>query len=200
MGNIWVSSWQLSDWAGKLDIVILLFLSIYSWYIMFYKFFYLRSVERKNNIMKDIITYGKKIIVIKCPLFFVLKECKRIIDKKGDIKEEEIEKIIFIESNKLKTDLSFLATITSIAPFLGLLGTVWGLLMAFNNIAATGSASTRVISSGVAEALITTVYGLLVAIPAAVGYNYFQDKTEKIKTDMFSITGDILNYLKIKNE
>jgi len=200
MGNIWVSSWQLSDWAGKLDIVILLFLSIYSWYIMFYKFFYLRSVERKNNILKDIITYGKKIIVIKCPLFFVLKECKRIIDKKGDIKEEEIEKIIFIESNKLKTDLSFLATITSIAPFLGLLGTVWGLLMAFNNIAATGSASTRVISSGVAEALITTVYGLLVAIPAAVGYNYFQDKTEKIKTDMFSITGDILNYLKIKNE
>jgi len=200
MGNIWVSSWQLSDWVGKLDIVILLFLSIYSWYIMFYKFFYLRSVERKNNILKDIITYGKKIIVIKCPLFFVLKECKRIIDKKGDIKEEEIEKIIFIESNKLKTDLSFLATITSIAPFLGLLGTVWGLLMAFNNIAATGSASTRVISSGVAEALITTVYGLLVAIPAAVGYNYFQDKTEKIKTDMFSITGDILNYLKIKNE
>jgi len=200
MGNIWVSSWQLSDWAGKLDIVILLFLLKYSWYNMFYKFFYLRSVERKNNIMKDIITYGKKIIVIKCPLFFVLKECKRIIDKKGDIKEEEIEKIIFIESNKLKTDLSFLATITSIAPFLGLLGTVWGLLMAFNNIAATGSASTRVISSGVAEALITTVYGLLVAIPAAVGYNYFQDKTEKIKTDMFSITGDILNYLKIKNE
>ncbi|HRR95368.1 MAG TPA: MotA/TolQ/ExbB proton channel family protein [Candidatus Ratteibacteria bacterium] len=200
MGNIWVSSWQLSDWAGKLDIVILLFLSIYSWYIMFYKFFYLRSVERKNNILKDIITYGKKIIVIKCPLFFVLKECKRTIDKKGDIKEEEIEKMIFIESNKLKTDLSFLATIISIAPFLGLLGTVWGLLMAFNNIAATGSASASVISSGVAEALITTFYGLLVAIPAAFGYNYFQDKTEKIKIDMFNITGDIIDYLKRKNE
>jgi len=199
MGNIWISSWQLSDWAAKCDIVILIFLSIYSWYIMFYKFFYLRDVEKKNIILKNMIVSNNKIKPIKCPLFYTLREGKKILEKKGDIGEEEIEKIIFLESNKLKTNLSFLATIISVAPFLGLLGTVWGLLMAFNNIAATGSASTKVISSGVAEALITTVYGLLVAIPAAFGYNYFQEKIDKIKTDMFSITTDILNYLR-KNE
>lgn len=200
MGNILISSWQKSDLAGKIDIIILILLSIYSWYIIFSKYFSLKEIEKKNRIVGNLITSGKKIISLRCPLFNLIRKGEKIIERKGKIDEKEMEKLFIKETNKLKIGLSALATIASVAPFLGLLGTVWGLLRAFNSISITGSASVRVVSSGVAEALITTVIGLIVAIPAAVGYNYYQEKTERIKDDIFSLSGDILNYLKVKNE
>jgi len=200
MENILISSWQKSDLAGKIDIIILILLSIYSWYIIFSKYFSLKEIEKKNRIVGNLITSGKKIISLRCPLFNLIRKGEKIIERKGEIDEKEMEKLFIKETNKLKIGLSALATIASVAPFLGLLGTVWGLLRAFNSISITGSASVRVVSSGVAEALITTVIGLIVAIPAAVGYNYYQEKTERIKDDIFSLSGDILNYLKVKNE
>ena len=200
MGNILISSWQKSDLAGKIDIIILILLSIYSWYIIFSKYFSLKEIEKKNRIVGNLITSGKKIISLRCPLFNLIRKGEKIIERKGEIDEKEMEKLFIKETNKLKIGLSALATIASVAPFLGLLGTVWGLLRAFNSISITGSASVRVVSSGVAEALITTVIGLIVAIPAAVGYNYYQEKTERIKEDMLSLSGDILDYLTVKNE
>lgn len=200
MGNILISSWQKSDLAGKIDIIILILLSIYSWYIIFSKYFSLKEIEKKNRIVGNLITSGKKIISLRCPLFNLIRKGEKIIERKGKIDEKEMEKLFIKETNKLKIGLSALATIASVSPFLGLLGTVWGLLRAFNSISITGSASVRVVSSGVAEALITTIIGLIVAIPAAVGYNYYQEKTERIKDDIFSLSGDILNYLKVKNE
>ncbi len=200
MENILISSWQKSDLAGKIDIIILILLSIYSWYIIFSKYFSLKEIEKKNRIVGNLITSGKKIISLRCPLFNLIRKGEKIIERKGEIDEKEMEKLFIKETNKLKIGLSALATIASVAPFLGLLGTVWGLLRSFNSISITGSASVRVVSSGVAEALITTVIGLIVAIPAAVGYNYYQEKTERIKDDIFSLSGDILNYLKVKNE
>ncbi|MCD6221068.1 MotA/TolQ/ExbB proton channel family protein [bacterium] len=200
MGNILISSWQQSDWAGKIDIIVLGFLSIYSWYVIFSKYFSLKEIEKKNRIVGNLIISGKKIISLRCPLFNLIRKGEKIIERKGKIDEKEMEKLFIKETNKLKIGLSALATIASVAPFLGLLGTVWGLLRSFNSISITGSASVRVVSSGVAEALITTVIGLIVAIPAAVGYNYYQEKTERIKDDIFSLSGDILNYLKAKNE
>jgi len=200
MGNILISSWQKSDLAGKIDIIILILLSIYSWYIIFSKYFSLKEIEKKNRIVGNLITSGKKIISLRCPLFNLIRKGEKIIERKGEIDEKEMEKLFIKETNKLKIGLSVLATIASVSPFLGLLGTVWGLLRAFNSISITGSASVRVVSAGVAEALITTVIGLIVAIPAAVGYNYYQEKTERIKDDIFSLSGDILNYLKVKNE
>ena len=200
MENILISSWQKSDLAGKIDIIILVLLSIYSWYIIFSKYFSLKEIEKKNRIVGNLITSGKKIISLRCPLFNLIRKGEKIIERKGEIDEKEMEKLFIKETNKLKIGLSALATIASVAPFLGLLGTVWGLLRSFNSISITGSASVRVVSSGVAEALITTVIGLIVAIPAAVGYNYYQEKTERIKDDIFSLSGDILNYLKVKNE
>lgn len=200
MNNLFVSAWQQSDWAGRIDIIILFFLSVYSWYLIFSKFFSLRDIERKNRIIENALISGRKIVSLRCPLFNVIKEGKKLVDKKGKIEESELEKIFFKEGNRLKTNLSPLATIASVAPFLGLLGTVWGLLRAFNSISVTGSASVRVVSAGVAEALITTVVGLIVAIPAAVGYNYYQERTEKIKDDMYSCELEVLNFLKTKNE
>ena len=72
--------------------------------------------------------------------------------------------------------LTFLATSSNLAPFFGLLGTVWGIMIAFFQIGHHGSADLTVVAPGIAMALITTVAGLLVAIPASAGYNYFTSK------------------------
>lgn len=99
------------------------------------------------------------------------------------------------EQANLEKNLTTLATITAIAPFLGLLGTVWGLLISFTNMSITGSSSIKVVASGVAEALITTVLGLLVAIPAAVGYNYFRERIQNLMDEIEYILPYIEEYL-----
>jgi biopolymer transport protein TolQ len=92
----------------------------------------------------------------------------------------------------------FLAMMSSIAPFLGLLGTVWGIMNAFFAIGNQGSASLPVVAPGIAEALLTTIMGLAVAIPALYFYNYFNHKIERIETDMEEFK-DIL-FVRIKRE
>jgi biopolymer transport protein TolQ len=93
-----------------------------------------------------------------------------------------------IEAEKLHTYLTFLATTGSTTPFIGLLGTVWGIINAFQRIGATGSASLAVVAPGIAEALITTAAGLAAAIPAVMAYNYFLNAAHKIivQTEDFS--------------
>lgn len=80
----------------------------------------------------------------------------------------------------LENHLGFLATTGSVSPFIGLMGTVWGVMMAFLNIGAQGSASLVVVAPGIAEALIATVAGLAAAIPAVVGYNHFLQRLREV--------------------
>ena len=78
------------------------------------------------------------------------------------------------EAAELERHVGFLATTGSVSPFIGLMGTVWGVMSAFLNIGAQGSASLVVVAPGIAEALIATVAGLAAAIPAVVGYNHLR--------------------------
>jgi biopolymer transport protein TolQ len=89
-----------------------------------------------------------------------------------------------------------LAMVSSIAPFLGLLGTVWGIMNSFYEIGNQGSASLPVVAPGIAEALITTIMGLAVAIPALFFYNYFNSRADQIETDMDEFRDTILVRLK----
>jgi biopolymer transport protein TolQ len=82
----------------------------------------------------------------------------------------------------LERHLGFLGTMGNTAPLIGLLGTVWGIMRAFHDMAATGSAGPSVVAAGVAEALFTTAAGLLVAVPAVILYNYFLRKTTVMLT------------------
>jgi biopolymer transport protein TolQ len=84
------------------------------------------------------------------------------------------------EMEVLERHLAFLATTGSVSPFLGLMGTVWGVMTAFLNIGVQGSASLIVVAPGIAEALIATIAGLAAAIPAVVGYNYFVSRVRSI--------------------
>ena len=97
--------------------------------------------------------------------------------------------------NKLESRVPCLATTASMAPFVGLLGTVWGILIAFERIGQTGSTNLGVVAPGIAEALITTAFGLLVAIPAVWAYNYFTTKIDNLTAEMTYVSKEMIDYL-----
>jgi biopolymer transport protein TolQ len=100
------------------------------------------------------------------------------------------------ETMRLERSLTFLATAGSTAPFIGLFGTVWGIMNAFQNIGAQGGASLATVAPGIAEALIATAVGLACAIPAVMGYNFYAHKVRGLKAQMDNFAGDFLNIVK----
>jgi biopolymer transport protein ExbB len=96
---------------------------------------------------------------------------------------------------QLRQGLGFLATIGSTAPFIGLFGTVVGIINAFRSIAATGSGGMSVVSGGIAEALVSTALGIFVAIPAVVAFNHFTGKVETFHVQMNRVSSQLLNRL-----
>jgi len=96
---------------------------------------------------------------------------------------------------QLKRGLGFLATIGSTAPFIGLFGTVVGIINAFRSIAATGSGGMSVVSGGIAEALVSTALGIFVAIPAVVAFNHFTGKIETFHVEMNRVSSQLVNCL-----
>ena len=100
-----------------------------------------------------------------------------------------------LEVAQLERYLPFLATTASSTPFIGLFGTVWGIMSAFHGIGTQGSASLAVVAPGISEALIATAAGLAAAIPAVIGYNYFINRVRHWATEMDGFMLDLLNVL-----
>lgn len=99
------------------------------------------------------------------------------------------------ESARLSRAITFLATTGNTAPFIGLFGTVWGIMTSFRGIGLKGSASLAVVAPGISEALVATAVGLAAAIPAVVAYNYFLTKVKVIENEMRNFTHDFLNII-----
>ena len=97
---------------------------------------------------------------------------------------------------KLERTISFLATTGSTAPFIGLFGTVWGIMDSFRGIGLKGSASLAVVAPGISEALIATAAGLAAAIPAVVAYNYFVSRVKSLANEMDNFSSEFLNIVK----
>ncbi len=110
--------------------------------------------------------------------------------------ERSIRKASDAEIAQAESNLSFLATVGSTAPFIGLLGTVVGIMTSFQNIAASGSASLAVVAPGISEALFSTAVGLFAALPAVAGYNYFVGRVKRIEMEVASFGSDFLNVTK----
>jgi biopolymer transport protein TolQ len=110
--------------------------------------------------------------------------------------ERALSRAFRSESIRLERSLTFLATTGSTAPFIGLFGTVWGIMSAFQNIGAQGGASLATVAPGIAEALIATAVGLAAAIPAGMGYNYYIHKVKGLRAQMENFAGDFLNIVK----
>jgi biopolymer transport protein TolQ len=104
-----------------------------------------------------------------------------------------LRRAVNTELTGLNKTLPFLATTGNTTPFIGLFGTVWGIMNAFRGIGLKGSASLAVVAPGISEALIATAAGLAAAIPAVVAYNYFTDKVQVLESSMNSFSADFLN-------
>ena len=98
-----------------------------------------------------------------------------------------------VEVNKLERRIPLLATTASVTPFIGLFGTVWGIMASFHGIGQQGSANLAVVAPGISEALIATAAGLAAAIPAVIAYNYFVNRVKHWATEMEGFTMDLLN-------
>jgi len=98
-----------------------------------------------------------------------------------------------LEIARLERYLPFLATTASATPFIGLFGTVWGIMASFHGIGQQGSANLAVVAPGISEALIATAAGLAAAIPAVIAYNYFVNRVKHWATEMEGFTMDLLN-------
>ncbi len=107
--------------------------------------------------------------------------------------KRSIRKAESLEISNLGKSLSFLATTGSATPFIGLFGTVWGIMTSFHDIGMRGSASLTVVAPGISEALVATAAGLAVAIPAVIAYNYFANQLVEIESEMQNFSTDFLN-------
>ena len=116
--------------------------------------------------------------------FDIVDAVNRAIDR---VKEREIA--------DLKRGLGGLATIASAAPFVGLFGTVVGIINAFRSMASSGQGGLAAVSAGISEALVTTAFGLLVAIPAVMVYNYFTNRVDDFVVDMNDVSSEVLTFV-----
>jgi biopolymer transport protein TolQ len=180
---------------GKFILLFLFGMSLLSWYYIFLNLFKLRSFEaRLAQCFEDV----ERLSYLKSPNLKALvrgdDELSRFINKlneyifkaseSGSLKMEELEELAKIEKEaltlRLASGLGYLATCASTAPFIGLFGTVWGIMKAFHDIGLKGSASLATVAPGIAEALVNTAMGLFVAIPASMAYNHFVLKRENL--------------------
>src|SRR5437588_4314388 len=113
--------------------------------------------------------------------------------------QRAIERETLMTTAEMKKGLGNLATISTTAPFVGLFGTVAGIIHAFQGMALTGSGGLGAVSAGIAEALVTTAFGLFVAIPAVWMYNYFLNKVDRFNVEMSNSSSQLIDYF-IKNE
>lgn len=116
-------------------------------------------------------------------------------EEKIEAASRAIQRETSVEVARLKKGTGGLATVGSISPFVGLFGTIFGIINAFQAMASSGSGGLATVSAGIAEALITTAFGIGVAIPAVVGFNYFVTKTENYVVEIDNSSSELIDYL-----
>jgi biopolymer transport protein ExbB/biopolymer transport protein TolQ len=208
--------WNQMGWFAKGVVFVMVIMSVYSLTIMVQKWWSLRKAQKEtikfapefsqfleeDNLTEAIRlaeSYKKSHVAIV--LGGALSEIKPLIADGSvtvsDINSAEraVERNMLMEITSLKRGLAVLATTGSTAPFVGLLGTTMGIVNAFTGMAATGSGGLAAIGAGIAEALITTAFGLLVAIPAVWAYNYFTTKIDNLTAEMTYVSKELIDYL-----
>lgn len=154
----------------------------------------LKNYLRENDYM-GALTYAKK---QKGPVGEIISEFLNRYCFVGDFKDpdELLREIEIDEMEKYEKNISILGIIAYTSPMLGLLGTVTGMIQAFSNIASEGAGDPNIVAGGISQALLTTAYGLIIAIPAIVAYNLLNRKIEKISDKVEKITTSIVNIVK----
>ena len=207
----------------KLVLLILIIFSVVSWAIIFVKIKLFRGIDRVHNDFSRAFAEGKGLPALyeqaqkgkRAPMTEVFRagyiELTRIYRERGETPSpgsrfpienvmRAMHKATHEQIGILEELLPFLATTGSAAPFIGLFGTVWGIMNAFSGIAASGSATLATVAPGIAEALVATAIGLMAAIPAVIAYNYFLNRIRAINTRIDGFTVELINFLDRKIE
>lgn len=209
----------------KIVLLILLSLSIVSWAIIFYKFRLIVKAQkeselflrlfRKTRRLDAIFNSSKKLLTSPLANVFragylelTIKEgLEGSVNPRSDLSVIDIElsgidnikrtlkSAVASEISRLERTLPFLATTASTAPFIGLFGTVWGIMDSFRAIGFTGTATLAIVAPGIAEALVATAAGLAAAIPAVVAYNYYINRIRVLATETDNFSQELLNII-----
>ncbi len=204
----------------QITLLILVALSVVCWAVGFAKFYQLKQLKAANDpflarfwkasslesLNEDLDQYLDKSSVARVFRAGYL-ELQKLADHKGggsgplqlsgsDNLERSLRKAIDLEIAAMENKLTLLATTGSTGPFIGLFGTVWGIMGSFHKIGASGSASLAVVAPGISEALVATAIGLAAAIPAVVLYNNFVARIRREEIDLNNFATDFLNIAK----
>ncbi len=185
----------------KLVLLVLVFFSVMSWAIILYKWSYFSKARRENEEFIRLLAGSKDVLALKkasrslriSPIAntFNLVSSERFLTDIDAVKRS-IKRHSGTEINRLESYLGFLATTGSTTPFIGLFGTVWGIMNAFRGIGAAGSASLAIVAPGIAEALIATAVGLAAAIPAVIAYNFFLSSTRRMTMELDDYSEELI--------
>ena len=184
-----------ADFVVKSVIVILIAASIYSWALIFEKYRLFKRIDKSTNTFEDKFWKSKSAVSFynsltnreKDPLANVFQSAMiEVIKTKSKSSSEQISRVSRVleisgdkEIKLIEKHFIFLATVGSTAPFIGLFGTVWGIMNSFQSIAISRNTSLAIVAPGIAEALFATALGLLAAIPAVVAYNKFNSDSKR---------------------
>ena len=194
-----------ADFIVKAVIVILIAASVYSWALIFDKYKLFKRIEKSTTSFEEKFWESKSAESFynnfsnkeKDPVATIFQsamiELIRTKSKSSSVQSNRVSRVIEISADKeiksIEKHFTFLATVGSTAPFIGLFGTVWGIMNSFQSIAISRNTSLAIVAPGIAEALFATALGLLAAIPAVIAYNKFNSDSKKY-------TGRIENFSK----
>ena len=203
----------------KLVLLILAYFSVTSWAIIIYKTLVIQRATRDSARFLDFFWTTRRFDAISqglgnfrhSPLAVLFRDVyQELLQSRrtgeggsadgldADLGEQErvarvLRRATTSETHRLEKYLAFLATTGSAAPFIGLFGTVWGIMDAFHGIGQSGSASLAVVAPGISEALVATAIGLVAAIPAVIAYNHFLNKVNVLIGEMDNFCQEMLN-------
>jgi biopolymer transport protein TolQ len=216
-----LDTWSLIKKASPTVQIVMLLLaamSIVTWYIIGYKYLFVRRSSRetdhfiesfwRSRDIEQIYKHAQALRRSPVSAMFLAgytELAKLTSDGRytGESRERDLDNVVrslrraqSSETTKLEAMVSFLATTGSAAPFIGLFGTVWGIMNSFREIGAMKSATIAVVAPGIAEALIATAIGLVAAIPAVMAYNYFVRRIRVLVSEMETFEQDYLNIIR----
>jgi len=187
-----------ADFVVKSVIIILIATSVYSWALIFEKYRLFKRIEKSTNSFEEKFWKSKSAESFYNSLTnkdhdpmanvfqSAMDELIKTKSKSSSVQSTRVSRVIEISADKeiklIEKHFTFLATVGSTAPFIGLFGTVWGIMNSFQSIAISRNTSLAIVAPGIAEALFATALGLLAAIPAVVAYNKFNNDSKKYST------------------
>ena len=194
-----------ADFVVKSVIIILIAASVYSWALIFEKYRLFQKIEKSTSNFEEKFWKSKSAENFynnlsnrdKDPMASIFQsamvELVKTKSKSSTVQSNRVTRVLEISADNqiklIEKNFTFLATVGSTAPFIGLFGTVWGIMNSFQSIAISRNTSLAIVAPGIAEALFATALGLLAAIPAVIAYNKFNNDAKKY-------TGRIENFSK----